>query len=392
MNFKLIDFTLKSLKRRLLKKFSVIFIFSLIVFLLVSVFSISSSIKKELEISVNALPEIIVQKMSGGRQTLIPIDRAYEIATIPGVQNVYDRVWGYYYFVNDNVSFTVVGLDFDLEAYKQKYSDIINLYAEATDTIDAPFMIVGSGVYKMLEDNFYKNFYNFRTATGKILETKIIGSFTDVSAMETNDVILMPVNYVRELFDISENYATDIVVRIPNPEEIEIVKQKLNSMYPDSRIVSRSDIEASYQNIFDYKSGLFLALLIVAFVAFFILVYDNASGLSIEDRREIGILKAVGWQVENILQIKFIEGSLISLFSFFLGTGTALFYVHILQAPILRNLFAGASNLKLTFNLIPVINFEILILIFILTVPVYILATVIPSWKSSVIDADEVMR
>ncbi len=392
MNFKLIDFTLKSLKRRLTKKLSVIFIFSLIVFLLVSVFSISSSIKKELEISVNALPEIIVQKMSGGRQTVIPVDRAYEIATISGVQNAYDRVWGYYYFVNDNVNFTVVGLDFDLEAYKQKYSDIINLYAEATDTIDEPFMIVGSGVYKMLEDNFYKNFYNFRTVTGEMLETKIVGSFTDVSAMETNDVILMPVNYVRELFDISENYATDIVVRIPNPEEIEIVKQKLNSMYPDSRIVSRLDIEASYQNIFDYKSGLFLALLIVAFVAFFILVYDNASGLSIEDRREIGILKAVGWQVENILQIKFIEGSLISLFSFFLGTGTALFYVYILQAPILRNLFTGASNLKPTFNLIPVINFEILILIFILTVPVYILATVIPSWKSSVIDADEVMR
>ena len=129
MNFKLIDFTIKSLKRRLIKKLSVIFIFSLLVFLLVSVFSISSSIKKELQISVDALPEIIVQKMSGGRQSLIPVDRAYEIATIPGVQNAYDRVWGYYHFVNDNVNFTIVGLDFDLIAYKQKYSDIESLIA-----------------------------------------------------------------------------------------------------------------------------------------------------------------------------------------------------------------------------------------------------------------------
>jgi len=163
-------------------------------------------------------------------------------------------------------------------------------------------------------------------------------------------------------------------------------------MYPDCRIVSRSDIKASYQNIFDYKSGLFLVLLITAFVAFFILVYDNASGLSIEDQREIGILKAVGWQVENILQIKFIEGGLISLFSFFLGTGFALFYVYVLQAPILRNVFTGASNLKPMFNLIPVVDVEMLTLIFLLTVPIYILATIIPSWKSSVIDADEVMR
>jgi len=202
MNFKLIDFTIKSLKRRLTKKLSVIFIFSLLVFLLVSVFSISSSIKKELEISVDALPEIIVQKMSGGRQTLISVDRAYEIATIPGVQNAYDRVWGYYYFVNNNVNFTVVGLDFDLEAYKQKYSNIINMYAETTDTINSPFMIVGSGVLKLLEENFYKNYYNFIKVTGGQLETKIVGSFTDASSMETNDIIIMPVKYVRELFDI----------------------------------------------------------------------------------------------------------------------------------------------------------------------------------------------
>ncbi len=210
--------------------------------------------------------------------------------------------------------------------------------------------------------------------------------------METNDVILMPEKYVREIFDINESWATDIVVKVPNSEEINIVKQKLQYMYPDCRIISRSDIEASYQNLFDYKSGLFLALLITSFVAFFILVYDKTSGLSAEDKREIGILKAVGWKTENILQMEFIEGGLISLFSFFLGTGLALFYVYFLQAPILRDLFTGVSKLKPSFNLIPVIDFQVLFLIFVLTVPVYIMATIIPSWRAAIIDADEVMR
>ena len=100
MNIKLLDFTLKSLKRRLTKKLSVIFIFTLLVFLLVSVFSIASSLKKELQISVDALPELIVQKMSGGRQTQIPVDRVYEISSIPGVQQAYDRIWGYYFYNN----------------------------------------------------------------------------------------------------------------------------------------------------------------------------------------------------------------------------------------------------------------------------------------------------
>ncbi|MCP5062090.1 MAG: FtsX-like permease family protein, partial [Ignavibacteriae bacterium] len=222
--------------------------------------------------------------------------------------------------------------------------------------------------------------------------TNIAGSFSDESALETNDIIIMPISSVRELFDVEEHLATDIVIRIPNPEEIDVIKQKIQFLYPDCRIVSRQDIEASYQNVFDYKTGLFLSLLIAAFVAFFILVYDKTSGMSLEDKREIGILKAVGWQVENILQIKFIEGAIISLFSFSLGVGLALFYVYTLQAPVLRNLFTGASYLKPSFKLIPVVDFQVLSLIFILTVPIYILATIIPSWRAAIIEADEVMR
>lgn len=392
MNFKLLEFTIKSLKRRLVKKVSVIIIFSFLVFLLVSVFSISSSIKKELGISVDALPELIVQKMSGGRQSLIPSERTYEIATIPGVTSAYERVWGYYYFINENVNFTIVGLDFDLDSYKKKYSDIINFYSEKVDTASKPTMIIGSGVKKLLDKNFYRNYYNFTKVSGGRMETKIIGSFTDESSMETNDIILMPESYVRELFNTPNNLANDIIVKVPNPNEIDVVKQKLQFMYPDCRIVSKTDIASSYQNIFDYKSGLFLALLISSFVAFFILVYDKTSGLSNEYRREIGILKAVGWKTENILQMEFIEGGLISLFSFFFGTGLALFYVYSLQAPILRDLFTGVSKLKPSFNLIPIVDFQILFLIFILTVPIYIMATIIPSWRAAIIDADEVMR
>lgn len=392
INLKLIDYTLNSLQRHFVKKLSIIFIFSFLVFLLVSVFTISSSIKKELELTSKALPELIVQRMIGGRQTLIPVERAYKIATIPGVSNVHERIWGYYYFPNENVNFTLIGLDFNLDAYKDKYNDIIKLYQDKTDSAKTAYMIVGKGVYTLLEKNFYKNYYIFNKADGSKLETKILGTFTDESSLETNDIIIMPVEFVRNIFDLPENLANDIVVKIPNPEEVEIIKRKLQNIYPDCRIVSRTDIEASYQNIFDYKSGIFLAMIISSFFSFFILIYDKASGLSAEDRKEIGILKAVGWQTENILTIKFIEGLFISLMSFFLGTGLALFYVFNLQAPLLRDLFTGVSKLKPAFALLTFIDFNILFLVFILTVPIYIMATIIPSWRASIIEADEVMR
>lgn len=392
MNIKLIEFTLKSLQRNFVKKIAVIFVYSFLVFLLVAVFTTSNSIKRELEITVKNLPELIVQKMSGGRQTLIPTNRIYKILNIAGVSNAQERIWGYYSFKNENVNFTLIGIDFDLDYYKKNYNDVIDFYSNNIDTASLPFIIAGKGVLELLEKNYYKNYFIFDKVAGGKLEAKILGSFVGESSLETNDVILMAQNYVREIFDISDNLSTDIIVQVPNPNEIEIVKQKIQNMFPDCRIISKNDIESSYQNIFDYKNGVFLALLLTAFVSFFILIYDKASGLSKEDQREIGILKALGWQTENILQMKFLEGFFISAFSFFLGTGLALFFVFNLQAPILRNIFIGVSKLKPEFRLFPFIDFNMLFLIFILTVPVYILGTIIPSWRASIIDADEVMR
>jgi len=392
MNLKLLDYGLRSLWRRFWKRFTVIIIFSLLVFLLVSVFSITTSLQKELGITLEALPELIVQKMSGGRQTIIPADRAYEIATIPGVSTAIPRVWGYYYFASANVNFTVVGQDPDLESYKLKYSELFDLNASLLDTLSEPYFFAGRGVVDIINKYYFKDEFFFITSNGQVLTLALAGTFTDESVLETNDVILMPEDVVRELFDIYEDDATDIVVRVPNPYEIEVVKQKIQFLYPDCRIVSKSQIESSYQNVFDYKSGLFLALLIPAFMAFFTMVYDKSSGLSLEEKREIGIMKAVGWRVEDILILKLIESGFISLFSFFSGVALSFFFVYTLDAPILKNLFIGAGNLKPSFQLIPMIDIHILSLSFMAIVPIYILATIIPAWKTAIIDADEVMR
>ena len=52
--------------------------------------------------------------------------------------------------------------------------------------------------------------------------------------------------------------------------------------------------------------------------------------MSAEERREIGILKAIGWETADVLQMKFWEGMTVSLTAFFLGI--ILAYVHIFLA------------------------------------------------------------
>ena len=151
-------------------------------------------------------------------------------------------------------------------------------------------------------------------------------------------------------------------------------------------------MKISYQNIFDYKSGIFLALFIISLFTFFIIIYDKASGLSSEEKKEIGILKAIGWRVDDVLKEKFYESFIISFFSYNFGIVLSLTYVYIFGAPLLREVFVGYSKLKTSFELPFVFDFQTLFLVFFLSVPIYVAATIIPSWKTATLEADEVIR
>jgi ABC-type lipoprotein release transport system permease subunit len=83
----------------------------------------------------------------------------------------------------------------------------------------------------------------------------------------------------------------------------------------------------TYASIFDWREGIVLALLSAAILAFAILAWEKASGLSAEEKREIGILKAIGWETGDVIKMKFWEGLLISLTAFLLGYVAA--YVHV---------------------------------------------------------------
>jgi ABC-type lipoprotein release transport system permease subunit len=129
-----------------------------------------------------------------------------------------------------------------------------------------------------------------------------------------------------------------------------------------------------------------------AFFAFLILAWDKATGLSAEEKREIGVLKAIGWETSDILLIKFWEGTALSLASFFLGIFLAYVHVFITSSLLFRPVLQGWSVLYPQFRLTPVLDGYQLAVLFFLTVLPYTVATIIPAWRSATIDPDSVMR
>lgn len=387
INLYIIEYAINSLIRQKYKSFFVILVLTSLVFLLSSLFFITNSIKYELKSTLESLPEITIQKIKAGRHYDISVDVVDEVLSITGVQSAVARVWGYYYFENAGVNFTLVGLD----EYEQQYK---KSFVKAVKELDfsKPSMIVGEGVKKVMDKNYYKDYFNFIKPDGTLKKMALTGLFNSDTELESNDVMVMSKESVREIFDIPSQSATDIVIRVSNHNEIATIASKIKQLYPDSRVVTKDDLKISYQNIFDYKSGVFLVLFVISIFTFFIIIYDKTSGLSSEQKREIGVLKAIGWRVDDVLREKFYEGLIVSFFSYILGIIFALFFVYVLKAPLLQNIFSGYSQLKTSFNLPFVLDVQTLALIFFLSVPIYIAATIIPSWRSATLEVDEVIR
>ncbi len=386
----LFAFALASLTRRGSKNLFIFTIFGVMIFLLASIFMITHALKSEMFKTLDALPEITVQRIIAGKQTDIESVRAERIAGILGVSEAMPRVWGFYYFPKAGVNFSIVGVEAFGKTYKKELQKVSDLFAEKL--VGGDTMVVGNGVRETLKRNFFGDYFYFVKPNGDLKKVTIAGVFKPSTTLESNDLIVIENALVREIFGMPEELATDIVVRVPNPDEVATVARKIREIYPDTRVITNEDLRISYQNVFDYKSGIFLALFIIAIFTFFIIIYDKASGLSSEEKREIGILKALGWKIGDILQVKFYEATVISVMAYLLAVTLAVGYVFGLGAPLMRSLFMGFSVLKPPFDLPFAIDGGTLALIFFTTVPVYIAATLIPSWKAATLEADEVIR
>ena len=391
INLYLIEFAINAILRAKGKNIFIMVVFTTLVALLSSIFFITSSIKYELDTTVESLPDIIVQKIKAGREYDIETNRVDNIISIAGVESGSPRVWGYYYFANAGVNFSIVGINQYEEQYKSSLESIVEKID--FDKLEANnSMLLGRGVREIMKKSYYRDYFNFIKPNGKLKRVYIAGVFNAETNLESNDMIILPQKDAREIFGMSEDMATDIVVRVSNPQEIPTVAGKIKLLYPDTRVITKDDLKVSYQNIFDYKSGVFLALFTISIFTFFIIIYDKTSGLSSQEKQEIGVLKAVGWSIDDILKEKFYEASIISIISYTLGIIIAFGFVYIFHAPILRGIFEGYSQLKTDFSLPFLFDIQTLFLIFFLSVPIYIGATIIPAWRASSLDVDEVIR
>jgi ABC-type lipoprotein release transport system permease subunit len=367
----ILDFTLSALWRRQGKNLALIIVYTLVVFSLGSVMFFTQALKNEAAMMLGGAPEIIVQKLVAGRHELIATAYVQPIKAIRGVQDVKSRLWGYYFDPIVRANYTLMVAD--------------------GMALNDNEIAIGAGISRVRQV-FRGNALLLRTSEGRPISFLIKGVLSPASELLSSDLILMSPTGFTRLFGVSPEVATDLAVTVLNKKEIPTIAAKIVDKFPDTRAITRDEILRTYDAVFDWRGGIMIAILAGAVLAFLIFAWDKAAGLSAEERREIGILKAIGWETADILQMKFWEGMVVSLSSFLLGVILAYGHIFFASATLFEPVLKGWSVLYPNFRLTPFISgYQIAILFFFTVIP-YTVATIIPAWRAATIDPDVIMR
>ncbi len=367
----LIDFTLASLKRRPGKNLSLLLVYTMIVFLLASVMLFTHALRTEAGIILQDSPEIILQKMQAGRHALIPAAYLEKIGHIRGVVSKHGRLWGYFYDPAVKSNYTLM-----VPSERKLKNNEIVIGATIAKTR-------GLGTGDILA---------FRSADGRPFSFRVKDILSTESELVSADLILLNESTYRNFFNIQEGYYTDLALSVRNPNELRKIAEKLVVKLPDTRPILREEILRTYDAIFNWRQGIVFVLLSGAVLAFVIFAWDKASGLSAEERKEIGVLKAIGWETSDVLRMKFWEGSIISLSAFLLGYLAAYTHVFYASAALFEPILKGWAVLYPDFHPLPFVDGLQVATLFFFTVFPYTVATIIPIWRAAITDPDTVMR
>ena len=301
----------------------------------------------------------------------IPENYADRLRSIRGTRSVRPRLWGYYSHPINGSIYTIM---------------VPPVFPHGDNEI-----VIGEGVMRTWDSvEGSRLFFTCHDREGILLDA--VASLKTDTGLVSSDLILMSETSFRRVSGLPKGFVADIVITVRNPREVATIAGKIVRALPDALPILKEDIQRTYQAAFGWRSGIVIVLFSGAMLAFFIFAWEKVSGMSGQERFEIGVLKALGWDTADILAVKFWEGAAISLGAFLSGTVMAYVHVFLMSAPIFAPVLKGWSVLYPRFDLPPRFSGSDIALLFLVSVVPYTLMTIIPVWRTATLAPDAALR
>jgi hypothetical protein len=380
----LFDFAWLSLRRHWPKHLGLAIVYAVVVAFFASVVLFSSALKRESEIATAALPELWVQRIAGGR--LVPTDTALvkELRAIRGVKQVFPRIWGYVFDSPTGAVFSIIGSDARLQGLPLQLSVPLG-------SIGVGQALCGAGLLKARGLEIGEKL-TLQDSQGDLRAYRIVGVFDAPTDLLTHDLIVLSPQDARQILGLQNGQFTDIALSVSNSAEVGNVGKKIDQQYGGIRVVSKEELQQTYSALFGWRGGLMVYGFLVSMLAFLMMAWDRAASLGGRERKELAILKGLGWGIGDVLLYKVLEALIIALTATLLGIVLAYLHVFVAGAPLIKPFLIGWSQLYPAYQLYPYFSAEDMMLILCLSLMPYLSAVLIPAWRGAIIEPASAMR
>lgn len=379
----LLDYAAGALWRRSGKSAALTVGLALVVALFGAALLLTDALRREYELLADRMPDLTVQRLVAGRPALIPVSTAAELRDLPAVRAVEPRVWGYYFFTAIEANVTIVGAT-------RGGPDLDVAVASGRLPREGREVAVGAGLADLLGLRVGDQL-SFPLG-GEVIFSDVVGTFDDASAIRSADLVIARPEHARRLLGVEEGFATDLAIDLTTEDEAAVVAERIAERLSGARVLDRRLLRRTYELTFDARGGLLALLLVPALAAFLLLAWERLSGLGDAERREIGVLKAIGWSTHDVLTARIFESAVIAIVGAAVGLVVAYAYVFWLGAPGLAEALLGWSHLRPALRLAPALDpLQALALLGAVVVP-FVAVSVVPAWRASMIDPDRAIR
>jgi ABC-type lipoprotein release transport system permease subunit len=388
MRISILAFALSALARRKARSFALGGGLAFGVALVAAVIFLTEALRAEAGRAHDAQPDVVVQRLIAGRPTTIDAASQKQIVDIPSVKSVVPRVWGYVFLPALQGNVTIVGTPKGAPALSVANGTL----AEGRDLAPgAHEMIAGVELARFL-GMLPGDELGLPSADPRAHAMKLVGTFDSKLDLWTADVILCDEDDARALLGVPDGEAIDLAVTLSNPAESRVVARTIVERLPGARVIERDLLARVYHLAYGRRAGLVLGATIPALLALFVLAWDRASGVGPDERREIAVLKAIGWSTGDVLWAKLFESLLVGAAATALGLLLAYAWVFWLGAPGLRPALVGWSVLYPKTALTPAVDTAQLIGIVLAVLGPFALLSIVPAWRAASADPVETMR
>ncbi|MCM8824408.1 MAG: ABC transporter permease [Candidatus Omnitrophica bacterium] len=233
-------------------------------------------------------------------------------------------------FVNlDNYIFPVrvIGIDFDDSKEKEEFTKYI------VEDRGGEGVFVGEGLRRRIEFDDNIELYPL----GRVLDLvrERVRGYFKVGLYEADTCLVTDWQKVRSY---SSTYSLSLGIRLHNPFEAKIIKERLNDMFKDEFFITTwiDSNRALFSALKLEKLAMFILLSLITVVASFA-IFSILTVKVVEKTKDIGILKSLGFTNKRVLTIFSLQGILLGLIGVFLGVILGLGLCFILKKyPFIR--------------------------------------------------------